>query len=135
MNDSVNHPEHYNSGPRCECGRTIECIQVTEEMSFSRGNAVKYLWRAGKKQDEVQDLKKAKWYVAREIQRIEGQQETSDRKLVRKMTLLANDIASIPVRDQFLQEQIDTLVDDLVDGLLTLQTMASDEKYSHGKES
>lgn len=69
--DPVNHPAHYTSGPSCECGRVIECIQVAERMSFALGNAVKYLWRAGLKGDELQDLRKASWYVQREIERIE----------------------------------------------------------------
>lgn len=133
MSDSVNHPAHYTNGPKCFCGRQIECIDVTERMSFSRGNAVKYLWRAGKKDDEIQDLRKAHWYVSREIKRLESMQRTSDRALVRKMTLLANEIASISVRDQFLQDQIDAMVDDLIDGLLTLQTMASADEYEQNE--
>ena len=43
MTDTVNHPPHYTSHPaRCECGKGIECIQITEHMGFSLGNAVKY---------------------------------------------------------------------------------------------
>jgi len=67
MSDPVNHPSHYTSSPS-----GIECIQVTEHMNFCIGNAVKYLWRAGLKGDAVEDLKKARWYVEREIQRIES---------------------------------------------------------------
>ena len=66
MNDNVNHPSHYNSHPS-----GIECIQVVEHMSFNIGNAIKYLWRAGlkdtTKKGEIQDLKKAVWYINREI--------------------------------------------------------------------
>ncbi len=65
--DSVNHPAHYTSS-----ASGIECIQVTEHMNFCIGNAVKYLWRAGLKGDAVEDLKKARWYIEREIQRLEG---------------------------------------------------------------
>ena len=64
-NDVVDHPEHYQSSSG------IECIDVVENMPFNRGNAVKYLWRAGKKNDEIEDLKKARWYIDREIKRIE----------------------------------------------------------------
>jgi len=39
-------------------------------MNFCIGNAIKYLWRAGKKDATVQDLEKAKWYIEREIKRI-----------------------------------------------------------------
>lgn len=65
MNDSVNHPAHYT-----QFGE-VECIQVTERFNFCRGNAIKYIWRAGMKGDEVEDLKKAVWYLQREIARME----------------------------------------------------------------
>jgi hypothetical protein len=69
--DPVNHPRHYTSSDaKCSaCGAGIECIQVVEHMPFSLGNAVKYLWRAGLKGDLVEDLKKARWYIDREIAR------------------------------------------------------------------
>lgn len=64
--DNVNHPKHYNSHPS-----GIECIEVTRHYCFSIGNAIKYLWRAGLKEDsslssrekEIEDLKKAIWYI------------------------------------------------------------------------
>lgn len=68
--DSVTHPKHYTSHPS-----GIECIQVTEHMNFCRGNAVKYVWRAGEKGDEIEDLKKARWYLDREIARLEKAKE------------------------------------------------------------
>lgn len=61
MNDNVNNPKHYNSHPS-----GIECIQVTEHMNFNVGNAVKYLWRTDHK-NGLEDLKKAVWYINREI--------------------------------------------------------------------
>lgn len=68
MNDIVNHPSHYTDGK-------IEVIDFIEEKSlnFHRGNAVKYIARAGKKDPtkEIEDLKKAEWYIHREIQRLE----------------------------------------------------------------
>lgn len=63
-NDPINHPKHYTSHPS-----GIECIQVTEHMSFNVGNAMKYLWRADEKGALIQDLQKAVWYIQREIQR------------------------------------------------------------------
>ena len=70
-NDLVNHPPHYtSSGARCECGRPIECIQVTEWMNFNRGNSMKYNWRAGLKGDAITDLRKSIWYLEREIERL-----------------------------------------------------------------
>lgn len=70
-NDPVHHPHHYNAHPS-----GVECIQVTEHMNFCRGNAMKYLWRAGTKGDantEIEDLRKAVWYLEREIQRLTAQ--------------------------------------------------------------
>lgn len=74
--DPVNHPPHYTSGPaKCTCGQTIECIQITEHMGFNPGNAIKYIWRHGLKGDPkataIEDLKKAQWYLDREIGRLE----------------------------------------------------------------
>lgn len=63
--DPVNRPDHYNSHPS-----GIECIQVTEHMSFNIGNAVKYLWRY-KGKNGLEDLKKARWYINREIDKME----------------------------------------------------------------
>jgi len=60
--DAVNHPKHYTSHPS-----GIECIQITEHMGFCLGNAVKYIWRADEKHDAIEDLRKAKWYIEREI--------------------------------------------------------------------
>jgi hypothetical protein len=65
MNDNVNHPKHYNSHPS-----GVECIEITEHMTFCLGNAMKYIWRASLKGKEVEDLRKARWYIDREISRI-----------------------------------------------------------------
>jgi hypothetical protein len=65
LSDPVNHPSHYTEHPS-----GIECIEVTEHMSFCIGNAIKYLWRADLKHDDaIEDLKKAAWYINREIER------------------------------------------------------------------
>lgn len=65
MDEMVDHPKHYTSHPS-----GVECIQVTEHMSFNVGNAMKYLWRADLK-NGLEDLRKAAWYVRREIERLE----------------------------------------------------------------
>lgn len=65
MKDPTN-PDHYKVHPS-----GVECIEVTEHMGFNVGNAVKYLWRHGEKGDPLEDLRKARWYVDREIQRLE----------------------------------------------------------------
>lgn len=71
--DWVHHPPHYKSDIHCRsCGATIECIDIIEKMSLVRGTAIKYLWRAGKKLNLVEDLKKAVWYIQREIETLEA---------------------------------------------------------------
>ena len=66
--DTVNHPSHYTDGK-------IEVINFIEDkgLNFNKGNAVKYIARAGKKDPskEIEDLKKAQWYINREIKRLE----------------------------------------------------------------
>lgn len=66
---AVNHPDHYNNGK-------IEVIDFIEDqnLNFSRGNAIKYICRAGYKSEasEVEDLEKAVWYINREISRLRG---------------------------------------------------------------
>lgn len=69
MTDLVNHPPHYTSHPS-----GVECIDVVEHYGFNVGNAIKYLWRAGLKGDTIEDLRKAAWYVNREIQKREREQ-------------------------------------------------------------
>lgn len=69
QDDPVNHPSHYTDGK-------IEVIDFIEDknLNFHRGNAVKYIARAGKKDQskEIEDLKKAAWYIDREIKRLEA---------------------------------------------------------------
>ena len=67
--EGVDHPPHYTSHPS-----GVECISVTEHMTFNIGNAVKYLWRHGSKPtaDADQDLRKAIWYIERERKRLAG---------------------------------------------------------------
>ena len=67
--DPVNHPTHYTSHPS-----GVECITVTEWYNFNIGNAIKYCWRNGLKgaeDSDIQDLKKAVWYISREISKRE----------------------------------------------------------------
>ena len=64
MTDLVNNPPHYKQHPS-----GVECIRITEHMSFCLGNAVKYIWRADLKSNAIEDLQKARWYIDREIER------------------------------------------------------------------
>lgn len=66
MDDPIN-PQHYRG-----FSNGAQVVDIAERLNFNRGNAVKYLARAGRKQDAdtIADLEKAKWYVQREIDRI-----------------------------------------------------------------
>lgn len=85
MKDNVNHPSHYTSHPS-----GVECISITEHYDFCVGNAIKYCWRAGLKQDtseiyttkkalrlakqkEIEDLKKAVWYLNKKISQLSAE--------------------------------------------------------------
>lgn len=72
---NVSHPKHYNQGK-------IEVIEFIEDkkLNFHRGNAVKYIARAGLKDaaKEIEDLEKAKWYIEREIERLKAEKEGRD---------------------------------------------------------
>lgn len=69
--DPVNHPAHYTSHPS-----GVECIDIAKWYDFCIGNTIKYIWRAGlkrssslsDKEKELEDLKKARWYLDKEIQ-------------------------------------------------------------------
>ena len=73
--DLVNSPDHYTSHPS-----GIECIEISQYYNFCIGNAIKYLWRNGLKQEQglgskdkqIQDLQKALWYIKREIQNLQN---------------------------------------------------------------
>jgi len=62
--DPVNHPKHYTRHPS-----GVECIQITEHMGFNLGNAIKYIWRADLKDNAIEDLEKAQWYLNRELKK------------------------------------------------------------------
>ena len=72
---NVDHPSHYNTGK-------IEVIDFIEDqnLDFSLGSAVKYICRAGHKGNDVEDLKKAQWYIEREITRRNGTLVTKTQK-------------------------------------------------------
>lgn len=72
--DNVNWPKHYNSYPG------VEVIDLTQHMNFCRGNVVKYVARAEFKGQELEDLKKAKWYLEREINRLESSKKEEETK-------------------------------------------------------
>lgn len=72
MAELINHPAHYGGDTPYETIKVIEAWGLHN--SYCLGNAIKYISRAGKKSDPVvQDLKKAAWYLAREITRLESE--------------------------------------------------------------
>lgn len=78
MADNVNHPSHY-TWLKEKCG--IEVIDITRHLDFDTGNAVKYLLRAGYKEDaaltplekQIEDFKKAAWYIDDKIKMLENE--------------------------------------------------------------
>lgn len=71
----VDHPQHYGGADN-----PYEAIKVIEawELGFCLGNCLKYIARAGKKQDRLTDLRKAAWYLNREIERLSSTTATSN---------------------------------------------------------
>ena len=67
MNDLVNNPSHYTSHPS-----GVEAIEITRLMSYNLGNVIKYVWRADLKENNVQDLEKAQFYLNDEIKRLKA---------------------------------------------------------------
>lgn len=77
--DMVNHPNHYNMHPT-----GIECNTIIEWFAANIATAMGYMWRAPHKGTQIQDLKKARWHLNREIERLETlqeQEEESEREL------------------------------------------------------
>lgn len=78
--DNVNHPSHYTDGK-------IEVIDFIEDkkLNYHRGNAIKYISRAGKKDKakELEDLKKARWYIDREIENLEPTENSELKEIIR----------------------------------------------------
>ena len=70
MKESINHPEHYGGDNIYEAIKVIEAWNL----DFSLGNTIKYISRAGKKEKakEIEDLRKALWYLNRKINNLES---------------------------------------------------------------
>ena len=73
--EKINHPEHYK-------GNKYEAIDIIDDyqLGFNLGNAVKYILRCGKKDDAIEDLRKAKWYIGHEICKLMNEQEERKEK-------------------------------------------------------
>ena len=92
--EKINHPKHYDKHPA-----RIECIDVIEPFCFNLGSVIKYVWRAELKpgEDDLDDLRKAEWYIKREIQRREYERLVSPK----------------PKPPQFDAEKVRGLIDNL----------------------
>ena len=82
---NINHPKHYGGD------KPYEAIKVIEAwcLDFHLGNVVKYIARAGKKSDRLEDLEKAKWYLERSIEKLKGQREE-----VKKQDIKLSDVVN-----------------------------------------
>lgn len=70
MKEEINHPERYGGDTIYECIKVLEAWLPPEQYKgFLRGNALKYLCRVGKKDNSVQELKKAGWYLNKLIEK------------------------------------------------------------------
>ena len=85
--DSVNHPPHYTAHPS-----GIEVIEITKHMNFPLGNVVKYVLRHEHK-GGLEDLKKARWYLNCEIEKLEQQQRQTDNHPTNLLTISSGGIA------------------------------------------
>lgn len=67
--EQVNHPERYGGDTTYECIKVLKAWMSKEEYEgFLKGNAIKYICRCGKKDEEIQELEKAKWYLEKLIE-------------------------------------------------------------------
>ena len=68
--EKINHPKHYNEHPS-----GIECITIARWFNFNLGNVIKYIWRVGLKpgEDDIDELKKALFYLNDEIEKLDNQ--------------------------------------------------------------
>lgn len=104
--DPVNNPEHYSY--QLPDGCTLSCIDCCEDMSFNEGNAFKYVFRAGRKTvDCLQDMKKALWYLKRELERREQGIDTRSSLSARRLACIRK--LAVAEANQPLQEEKELL--------------------------
>ena len=77
--DTINHPPHYTFGK-------IEVITAIEDwgLGYHLGNAIKYIARAGLKGSPIEDLKKARWYLDRAIDKLAKGDQIADLRTVKR---------------------------------------------------
>ena len=97
--DFINHPPHYQSAAGIECIQAIKAALTPEEFEgYLKGNALKYLWRAGKKGEKSADHQKANWYISRLIAHSEPAPEITP-------TVKLEDVRAYQQRVTFCQAQ------------------------------
>lgn len=70
--EMVNHPKHYGGDTTYECIKVLKAWNTEEEfLGFCKDNAIKYLCRSGKKDEEKQEWQKALWYIQEGIKYLE----------------------------------------------------------------
>lgn len=80
--DAINHPAHYTQGG-VECWEAMKaCMSADEFKGYLRGCAIKYLWRCNDKGTCAQDIQKARAYVEKLLEQVEGQRETATKSLM-----------------------------------------------------
>ena len=80
--EAVNHPAHYNGDSDYECIKVLEAWCPKEEvLGFCRCSAIKYLCRSGKKDEVVQEWKKAAWYIQKGIEIMENKESADNKEL------------------------------------------------------
>ena len=94
----INSPKHYNNHPS-----TIECIELIRLMNFNIGNAVKYIFRRDDKENIIQDLKKAKWYITDEIN---YRNQKKFNKFFGSVTLVFNRVFRYDLYDFYKENQL-----------------------------
>jgi len=97
--EMVNHPSHYNEHPS-----GVECIDIIEHMNFCLGNAIKYIWRASLKGNEIEDLKKAQFYLTQEIKRLESKKSTIISKKIPNTGRSKDNLVAVPKPKKDLDE-------------------------------
>jgi hypothetical protein len=120
MSDSVNHPSHYTTHPS-----GVECIDVAEHMGFNLGNVMKYVWRADSKGNAAEDLRKAAWYLEREIQRRSGGQVDvaelpTDRQRLCRFMQDVKSLARPKIESQWANAKLDEMIEDFLLDILEL---------------
>lgn len=102
--DIVQRPKHYNLHPS-----GIETIEICELLSFSLGNALKYVWRSGDKDDRKQDLKKAVWYLNRFYNDVRYNPGVDNYRLVAK---LSEQVLAVEGKESCLGYFLKTMITD-----------------------